>query len=392
LLGRLTYDIITIMAAVTLNELLKLTMDKDASDLHLIAGLTPLVRIYGELTPLSAIPPINKDQLKDLLLGILNNEQKKIFEEQMELDFSYFVEGLGRFRVNLHWEKKGIGAVMRVISARIPTPEQLGLPESVTNLTNLKNGLILVTGPTGSGKSTTLASLINKINQERRLHILTVEDPIEFVYTDNKSVIRQREVGAHTHSFAQALRHAMRQDPNVVMIGEMRDLETVSSTVTMAETGHLAFATLHTCDASQTIDRFIDVFPPYQQNQIRTMLSTSLRAVVCQQLVPCKGGVGRIAAREILLVDAAISNMIREAKTPQLYQIIQTSRASGMTTMEADLKRLYLAGKITAEDAFKACNRPDALKTLCPEIKAELEHPGFNPNSPAFAPEIKTRF
>jgi twitching motility protein PilT len=380
------------MVTVTLNELLKLTIDKDASDLHLIAGLGPLVRVYGELTPLSTIPTLDKDQLKDMLLGILNNEQKRIFEEQMELDFSYFVEGLGRFRVNMHWEKKGIGAVMRVISARIPTPEQLGLPECVTSLTNLKNGLVLVTGPTGSGKSTTLASLINKINNERRVHILTVEDPIEFIYTDSKSIIRQREVGAHTRSFAQALMHAMRQDPNVVMIGEMRDLETVSSTLTMAETGHLAFATLHTCDASQTIDRVIDVFPPYQQNQIRTMLSTSLRAVVCQQLVPCKGGVGRIASREILLVDAAISNMIREAKTPQLYQIIQTSRGVGMTTMEADLKRLFLAGKITAEDAFKACNPPDALKTICPEIKAEIESSELGSNGSTFTQATRSRF
>jgi twitching motility protein PilT len=254
----------------------------------------------------------------------------------------------------------------------------------------MKNGLVLVTGPTGSGKSTTLATLINKINEERPVHILTVEDPIEFVYTDRRGIVRQREVGAHTKSFSHALRHAMRQDPNVVLIGEMRDLETVTSTLTMAETGHLAFATLHTCDASQTVDRVVDVFPPHQQQQIRTMLSAALRAVICQQLIPCKGGVGRVAAREILLCDAAIANVIRDGKASQIYQMIQTNRNSGMVTMEADIKRLFQAGKITAEAALKAANRPDTLIAICPELREAAAKKTYDDLSELRLPGIST--
>lgn len=357
---------------MTIDELLKLTIDKDGSDLHLAVGLPPMIRIYGELTRLGDFPILQKDQLKEIVYSMLTPEQRGVFEKDMELDLCYATEALGRFRVNVNYEKKGISTIIRVISSRIPTPEELGLPECVTQLTRLKNGLILVTGPTGSGKSTTLASIINKINQERPVHILTVEDPIEFVYTDKKAIVRQREVGAHTQSFTHALRHAMRQDPNVVLIGEMRDLETIAATLTMAETGHLALATLHTCDASQTVDRMIDVFPPHQQQQIRLMVSAALRAIVCQQLIPRKGGVGRVASREILLCDNAISNLIREGKTPLIYQTIQTGKGVGMSTMEADIKRLYMQGQITADSALKACNRPDVLRAMCPEITKDI--------------------
>jgi len=356
---------------MTIAELLKLTVEKDGSDLHLVTDIPPYIRLYGELVPLAGFPPVTKEKMKELIHSMISHDQREKFDSELELDFSYYVEGLGRFRVNFLMEKKGVSAAIRVIPSRIPTPEEVGLPESIIKLTRMKNGLVLVTGPTGTGKSTTLASLINKINEERPVHILTIEDPIEFVYTDKKAIIRQREVGTHTKTFEAALKHAMRQDPNVVLIGEMRDLETIAATLTLAETGHLAFATLHTTDAAQTIDRIIDVFPPHQQQQIRTVLASVLRGVICQQLIPCKGGVGRAVAREVLLCDSGIANLIRDGKTPQIYSAIQTNRAAGMFTMEADVKRLYQKGLISADAALRYVPRPEMLRNICPELQQE---------------------
>jgi twitching motility protein PilT len=354
-----------------IQDLLRLTVSRDGSDLHLAAGIVPRIRRNGELIFLENMPVLDSDMIKELLFPMITPDQRKKFETEMELDFSYHIEGLCRFRVNLHWEKKGLSAVMRVIPSQIPSPADIDLPEEVVNLVNLKNGLILVTGPTGTGKSTTLAALIEKVNIEKSFHILTVEDPIEFVYTDKKSMVIQREVGIHTKSFSESLKRAMRQDPDVVLIGEMRDLETIAASLTIAETGHLAFATLHTNDASQTIDRIIDVFPPNQQEQIRTVLAATLRAVICQQLIPRKDGTGRIVAREILFCDNALSNIIREGKTPQIYSSIQTGGARGMKTMELDLKKLLEKDLITMDAALKTANRPDVLRELCRNLKTE---------------------
>jgi len=347
-----------------INELLQVTVDNKASDLHLVVDFPPALRHYGKLEPLPGYEPLTEKQLEELIFPMLNPDQRQEFENNFELDFSHNVEGLCRFRVNLHWEKRGMGAVMRVIPSNIPTTEEIDLSQEVVSLTNLKNGLVVVTGPTGTGKSTTLAAMIEKINSDKNYHILTIEDPIEFVYTNKKSVVRQREVGSHTKSFASALKHALRQDPNVVLIGEMRDLETIAATLTIAETGHLAFATLHTSDASQTIDRIIDVFPPHQQQQIRTVLAAVLRGVVCQQLIPRSDGNGMAVAREVLLVDPAISNMIREGKTAQIYSAMQTGGAVGMRTMENEVKRLFQEGLITAEVALRCVNRPDSFRHM----------------------------
>jgi twitching motility protein PilT len=344
-----------------IRELLEMTVAREGSDLHLTVGVPPTIRLYGELVPLGDFPPLTKENTRDLAFAMLSPEQQEKFEKELELDFSYNVENVARFRVNLYWQKEAVGAAIRVIPTIIPSPEEIGLTPEVVNLANLRNGLILVTGPTGTGKSTTLAALIDKINRESAKHILTIEDPIEFVYTNKMSIINQREVGAHTWSFANALKHALRQDPDVILVGEMRDLETIAATLTIAETGHLAFATLHTNDAPQTIDRIIDVFPPHQQQQIRTVLAAVLRAVICQQLIPRRDGLGRVVAREILLCTPAIANLIRDGRTPQIYSEIQTGASKGMRTMEADVKKLLAEGLITPEAAARAVSHPEAL-------------------------------
>jgi len=351
-----------------INELLQVTVNDKASDLHLVVDFPPALRRYGKLEPMPGYEPLGEKQIEELIFPILNADQKAEFEKNFELDFSYNVEGLCRFRINLLWEKRGMSAVMRVIPSNIPSPEEIDLPQEVLRLTNLKNGLVVVTGPTGTGKSTTLAAMIEKINSDKNYHILTIEDPIEFVYTNKKSIVRQREVGSHTKSFANALKHALRQDPNVVLIGEMRDLETIAATLTIAETGHLAFATLHTSDASQTIDRIVDVFPPHQQQQIRTVLAAVLRGVVCQQLIPRVDGNGMVVAREVLLCDSAVANMIREGKTAQIYSTMQTGGSVGMRTMENEVKRLFQEGQISAEVALRSVNRPDSLRDLLSQL------------------------
>lgn len=344
-----------------IQEFLKLAVEKDASDLHLTAGFLPALRIRGELFFLEDFPSLKNEDTRELAFSMITPEQKEKFEKEFELDFSYSLEGLGRFRVNLYLQKDGVGIAIRAIPSKIPTPGEIGLPSEVINLTNLRNGLILVTGVTGSGKSTTLAALINKINEEKPCHILTVEDPIEFIYPHKKAIINQREVGSNTKSFASALKYALREDPDIALVGEMRDLETISAALTIAETGHLVFTTLHTLDAAQSIDRIINVFPSHQQQEIRTVLGGVLRAVICQQLLLRKDGKGRIAAREILFNTYAIANLIREGKIPQMYSAIQTGRSLGMMTMDSDVVRLFREGVISRDIAEKAVTNPKEL-------------------------------
>lgn len=341
-----------------ITSIFKQAIEKEGSDIHLTVGLPPTMRQYGELMPINGATALTSDDTKNLAHSLINEDLKQRFADERELDFSHYVEGLGRFRINFYWQQDQIGIAVRAIPTNIPSPQEIGLSQEVVNLTNLKNGLVLVTGPTGSGKSTTLASLINHINTTSSKHILTIEDPIEFVYQNDKSMINQREVGTDTKSFAGALKSALREDPDIILVGEMRDLETISATLTVAETGHLAFATLHTNDTAQTIDRIIDVFPPHHQQQIRMMLSVVLRGIICQQLLPRKDGNGRVAAREILFSDHAVANMIREGQTPQIYSRIQTGRDLGMQTLDFDVQRLFQEDLISAEIAEKFMSRP----------------------------------
>ena len=313
--------------------------------------------------------PLTSDDVESLIFPMLNNEQRRTLEQYWELDLSYGVHGLGRFRVNVYKNNGTFAAAFRTINSTCPSFEQLGLPEIVREITQKPRGLILVTGPTGSGKSTTLATMVDYINSTKSEHILTVEDPVEFVHTSKKSIVHQRELGQDTRSFSNALKSALREDPDVILVGEMRDLETISLAITAAETGHLVMGTLHTSSAPQTVDRIIDVFPEGQQQQIRIMLSNSLAAVFSQTLVPrlSEDGVtkkGRVMAQEILIVNSAVSNLIREGKTAQLYSVMQTGAGSGMQTIEMALKDLYLQKKITMEDALMKTSRPDEFKRL----------------------------
>jgi twitching motility protein PilT len=296
-----------------------------------------------------------------MVYGILYDEQKQKFEENLELDCSYHIPGFSRFRLNIHMTKDGVGVCMRIINSSIPDPGSIGLPRTIVEFTHLQRGLVLVTGPTGSGKSTTLACLIQYINETRHDHIITIEDPIEFVYEPVSCVITQREVGNSTHSFANALRSAMRQDPDVILVGEMRDLETISLAISAAETGHLVFGTLHTVDAPQTVDRIVDVFPAYQQQQIRVQLAASLKGVVCQTLLPRIGG-GRVAAREILVATNAVSALIREGKTHQIYSAIETGAKQGMIPLDKSLAELVVDRQATYEDAVTKAHDSSMLQ------------------------------
>jgi twitching motility protein PilT len=338
-----------------LHELLKHVVEVDASDLHLKVDNPPILRLRGDLVRLDQ-PAFTKDELENTLLGVLTEERVQRLNEFKELDLSYAIEGLARFRVNMYWQRGQIGAVFRLIPYRIRTIDELGVPLVTKKLAMLPRGLIIVTGPTGSGKSTTLAAMINHINTESRKHIITIEDPIEYVHEDRMSAINQRERGTDTHSFAEALRHVMRQNPDVILVGEMRDLETIQLAITAAETGHLVFSTLHTVDAAQTIDRVVDVFEPDQQEQIRTQLSVTLQAVVSQQLLPTKDGTGRVAAFEVLVATPSIRTLIREGKTHQLYLDIQTGSQYGMQTLDAHLLSLVKEGAIDYEHALSKCS------------------------------------
>jgi twitching motility protein PilT len=344
-------------------EILKTAVKQGASDIHMVIGKPPMVRVRGRVTPLEEYPVVTAAESKRLIYSLLNADQQKHFEDTLELDCSYSLPEVSRFRVNVLLQKNGTEAVLRIISSAIPTAEDLRLTPPILQLADLPRGLVLVTGPTGSGKSTTLACLLNLINQKREEHILTIEDPIEFVYENIKCIVRQREVGEQTRSFTSALKTALRQDPDIVLIGEMRDLETISAALTIAETGHLVFGTLHTTDAAQTVDRIIDVFPPHQQQQVRVQLSVTLRGVVSQTLIPKADGIGRVAARELMVVTPAIANLIREGKTHQIYSAIETGAKFGMSSLDRALLQLVQEGTITSDDAVAKAHNPEYVKT-----------------------------
>jgi twitching motility protein PilT len=346
------------------NDLLAKVTELGASDLHLTVGLPPTVRIHGTITPLEDFPVLNGSEIRRMMYSILNARQREKFEGELELDTSYSVPNMGRFRVNVFIQRDSVGAVMRSIPFEIVPLERLGLPLSISALAALPRGLVLCTGPTGSGKSTTLASLVDVINVGKALHIMTVEDPIEFLHHHKKSIVNQREVGEDTKSFATALKHVLRQDPDVILVGEMRDLETISTALTAAETGHLVFGTLHTQDAPQSIDRIIDVFPAHQQQQIRVQLASALQGVVCQQLVPRLNGTGRLVACEVLIATAAVRNLIREGKTHQIYSTMQAGGRYGMQTMDQSLANLVRAGQIGMDMAVERCANEEDLRRL----------------------------
>ena len=345
-------------------EILTQTARLGASDLHLVVGKPPMVRRQGIIEPLPGLPELTSETCQSMIYSVLAEAQRAKFEENWELDSSVSLPGVSRFRLNVFRQKNGVAAVFRVISAKIPTPAEIGLMPSISNLIDLPRGLVLVTGPTGSGKSTTLACLIEQINIKHQKKVLTIEDPIEFVYEDKQSVILQREVGSTTKSFAEALRHSMRQDPDVILIGEMRDLETIQLAISAAETGHLCFATLHTQDAATTVDRIIDVFPTNQQQQVRVQLSTVLQAVVCQQLLPRKGGGGQVCAREFMKVTSGIASLIRESKTHQIYGAVEAGAKHGMITMDQYLAFLLKQNLLEVDEAMGAAHEPETVKRL----------------------------
>ena len=332
-----------------ISELLIFAVTNKASDLHVSAGEPPLVRIHGEMRKLES-PSLDKEEVHLMIYDILNDQQRKTYEESLEIDFSFSLGEYGRFRVNVFKQNRGDAAVFRTIPNQIPTFEELGLPKVLMDLSRLEKGLVLVTGPTGSGKSTTLAAMVDLINNELKGHIITIEDPIEFVHPTKNCLVNQRELGPHTHSFANALRSALREDPDVMLVGEMRDLETISLALTAAETGHLVFGTLHTSGAPKTIDRIVDVFPGAQQNQVRSMLSESLQAVVTQALFRRRDGRGRVAGFEIMTGTPAVRNLIRENKIAQIPSVMQTSRGAGMQTMESSVRDLIARNLVTQEE------------------------------------------
>lgn len=338
------------MDSMRIEFLLQEVIDQRASDLHLQVGLPPMLRVDGRLQPVANTKALDVETAERLIFSILDEQQKEILLKDKEFDFSFSFGDLGRFRVNAFHEKGNLAAAMRLIPNEIPTLSELGLPAVVSTFADFPRGLVLVTGPTGSGKSTTLAALIDKINTERAEHIITIEDPIEFTHKSKRSVVAQREVHYDTYSFSAALRSVLREDPDVVLIGEMRDLETISAAVTIAETGHLVLATLHTNSASQSIDRMVNVFPPHQQPQIKAQLGNILQAICSQRLVPAIGG-GRIAAAEILIANPAVRNIIREGKSHQLDQVIQTGAKEGMQSMDSTLARLVQEGQISYDEA-----------------------------------------
>jgi twitching motility protein PilT len=352
---------------VDLKELLKLSIQKKASDLHLTENSPPILRIDGKLV-LTDHKSLTKDDLKKAIYGILSDNQKEKFERDRELDFSLALEGLERFRVNVHIQKGSVEAAFRRIPQYVPSLHDLGLPPAIMDFARKPSGLVLITGPTGSGKTTTLASMIEVINQERACMIMCIEDPIEYVHKNKKAVIKQREVYSDTHSFAEALKRCLRQDPDVILVGEMRDLETISTALTAAETGHLVLATLHTPDAPQTVERIIDVFPAHQQQQVRLQLSACLQGVASQILLPRAGGQGRALASEILVVTPAIRNLIREQAVEQIPTAIQTGLQYGMYTMDTSLKLLYEAGIVSYEDALAQVKNVEEFKQLLGEI------------------------
>ena len=355
----------------SIDELLAIMVEHNASDLHLTAGSPPVIRVRGDLERIPDVPKMTPENTREMVYRIVSTEQQKVLETKRQLDFSYTLPGLARFRVNAYFQRSAVGAAFRLIPAEIKTLQQLALPDRLYELCEKPRGLVLVTGPTGSGKSTTLASLLDKINRTRSEHILTIEDPIEFLHSHQSCIVNQREIGPDATSFAEALRAALRQDPDVILVGEMRDLETMSTALTAAETGHLVFATLHTQSAPSTIDRVIDAFPASQQDQVRVQLAATLQGVMTQNLIPTADGRGRVAALEILMPDDAVRNLIRQAKIEQVYSVMQTSTSRGMQTMEQSLADLVLRRVITSQMGFARSSRADQLRGL-------LERAGFN--------------
>lgn len=350
------------IASANIDDLLAITVERKASDLHLTAGIPPLIRVDGALHTLD-FTPLTPHDTQRLVYDILTEEQITTFERQKELDLSYGVRSLGRFRINIYRQRGSIAAALRVIPDKIPSFEELMLPQAVREMAEKTSGIVLVTGPTGSGKSTTLAAMVDYINETRSCHIITIENPIEYLHRHKRSMVNQREIGPDTISFANALRSALREDPDVIMVGEMRDLETTSIAITAAETGHLVLATLHTRNAPQSIDRIIDIFPPHQQGQVRSQLADCLEATFSQRLLPKLGG-GRIVAVEVMIATTAVRNLIREGKSYQMYGIMETSLSYGMKTLDMALGELYLEGYITFDQATAYAVDPTSLERL----------------------------
>lgn len=349
---------------MSIEELLKVAVGNGASDLHITTGLPPVLRVVGSLRPIEGLPPLSPQDTEGLVLALMNDEHRRVFGEQGQVDFSYGLPGVGRFRVNAYRQRGTCGAAIRVIPHEIPSISELGLPPIIESLARKSRGFIVVTGPTGSGKSTTLAAMVDLINSERSCHVMTIEDPIEYLHRHKKAMVNQREIGQDSASFALALRAALREDPDVILVGEMRDLETMSTAITAAETGHLVLATLHTGDAVQTIDRIIDVYPPYQQQQVRIQLAATLVAVISQQLIPRKDKPGRVPAVEVMVGTPAVRNLIREGKTHQLRSVIQTGARFGMQTMDQSLRQWVEQGVVSLEDALTIAVDQDELKRL----------------------------
>jgi twitching motility protein PilT len=368
-------------ALTSIDGLLEQMVELGASDLHITVGSPPAFRVRGHIVRAEGYEPFVPDDTRALLYRILTSEQQKLFELGRQLDFAYSMPGLARFRVNVYFQRESIGAAFRLIPQEIKTLEELSLPPILHSLSSYPRGLVLVTGPTGSGKSTTLAAVIDEINRNRSEHILTVEDPIEFVHRHKRCIVNQREIGPDATSFGEALKAALRQDPDVILVGEMRDLETISTALTAAETGHLVFGTLHTQNAPSTIDRIIDVFPPAQQEQVRIMIANSLQAIVTQALLPTSDGAGRIAALEVLLPDDAVRNLIRTAKIEQIYSVMQTGTARGMLTMEQSLADLALRRIVNVEDALSRSSRPDQLMGILERSGMPVEFLLQNPSA-----------
>src|SRR4051794_11070785 len=351
------------------SDVLLTVLERNASDLHLTAGSPPMIRQHGTLHALE-YPNLTTQSVREIVYSILSNEQRQRLETDWQIDFAYSIPGKARFRVNAYFQRASIGAAFRLIPHEIPKLDSLALPPVLEDLTRKPRGFVLVTGPTGSGKSTTLAAMLDLINERRHEHIMTIEDPIEFLHRHNNCIVNQRELGADAQSFALALKAALRQDPDVILVGEMRDLETISTALTAAETGHLVFATLHTQDTAQTVDRIVDVFPPSQQQQVRVQLSVALQGIVTQQLLPTSDGKGRVVATEVLVPTPAVRNLIREGKTHQIYSALQTGGSHGMQTMDASLVDLVRKHKITRELAEARSSAPEELRRLMGTVKA----------------------
>jgi twitching motility protein PilT len=349
-------------------EVLLTVMERNASDLHLTAGSPPMIRQHGKLHALD-YPALTPQQTREVVYSILTNDQRQRLETDWQLDLAYSIPGKARYRVNAYFQRASLSAAFRLIPSEMPRMRDLGLPPVIHEFTKKPRGFVLVTGPTGSGKSTTLAAMLDSINDERQEHILTIEDPIEFLHKHKKCIVNQRELGADAQSFALGLKAALRQDPDVILVGEMRDLETISTALTAAETGHLVFATLHTQDTAQTVDRIVDVFPPDQQQQVRVQLSVSLQGIVTQQLIPSADGSGRVVATEVLVPTPAVRNLIREGKTHQIYSALQTGGQFGMQTMDASLAGLVREQKITRELAEARSSTPEELRRLMGTVR-----------------------